>query len=417
MIAEIITIGDEILIGQIIDTNSAWMAQQLNAAGIEIYQITSVHDKKEHIINALSAAEKKVDLVLLTGGLGPTRDDITKNTLCAYFNTHLEFHPPTFDQIKERFLRRGFPVNKLDHDQALVPANSTVIPNHKGTAPGIWFEKESTLFISMPGVPYEMEEMMTREIIPRLIATGRTKTILHKTILTQGVGESMLAERLEKWENELPFHISLAYLPNPMGLKLRLSASGDASRNLQPEIDQQVQKLLPLIADCFFGYDKDTLATVVGRLLLSKNATLSVAESCTGGNISHLITQTPGCSKWYQGSITAYNNSVKINCLGVSETTLEQSGAVSRETAAEMALGAKKYLQSDYSIATTGIAGPDGGSNEKPVGTVWIAIATPAKLICEKYVFGNDRERTIMRSSQTSLQLLRKLLSEELTII
>jgi nicotinamide-nucleotide amidase len=414
MKAEIITIGDEILIGQVIDTNSAWLAEQLNLAGIEVFQITSVHDDRDHIMEALANAERKVDLVLMTGGLGPTKDDITKKTLCDYFGTQLVFHEATFEQIRERFTKRGIDLNKLNRDQALVPEMCTVIHNIEGTAPGMWFERSGTIFVSMPGVPFEMKSMVTTQIIPRLLTSGKLKVIIHKTVLTQGVPESMLAIRLEEWENNLPSFIRLAYLPNPMSVRLRLSAIGSEVQLLKREMEHQVELLRQLLPTEIYGYDEDTMAGSAGNLLKEQKASLAVAESCTGGYISHLLTLTPGASGWYKGCITAYDNSVKLNVLGVSPETLTAYGAVSEQTVREMVLGVKKVLNSDYALATTGIAGPDGGSEEKPVGTVWIAAAGPTKFIAQKFVFGNNRERNILRSSQTALHLLRKLILSEL---
>jgi len=413
MLAEIITIGDEILIGQIVDTNSAWMAEQLNLIGIEVFQITSVHDEHEHILQALQDAEKRADVVLITGGLGPTRDDITKNSLCDFFGSSLIFHQPTFDQLQTRFTRAGIPVNRLNRDQALVPASCTVIPNLKGTAPGLWFEKNNTLFVSMPGVPFEMKDIMEKEILPRLKLSGKTIHILHKTILTQGVAESIMAERLHSWENSLPPAAKLAYLPSPMALRLRISITGNNSAEMEDQMKTAVDSLLPLIRDCMYGFDHDTLAGVIGKLLTEKQSRLSVAESCTGGNIAHLITLTSGSSQWFTGSVTAYSNEIKTGFLDVSPDTLRQFGAVSNQTATEMALGIKKRMKSDYAVATTGIAGPDGGSPEKPVGTIWISVAGPTKFICEKFVLTGDRERFIQRASQTALHLLRKLIVQE----
>lgn len=410
MKAEIITIGDEILIGQIIDTNSAWLAEQLNLVGIEVFQITSVHDDAQHIREALANAEQKVDLVLMTGGLGPTRDDITKNTLCDYFNTRLVFHEPTFEQIVERFTRRGIDVNRLNRDQALVPESCTVISNRAGTAPCMWFEQQQTIFVSMPGVPFEMKSIMTEEILPRLLKAQNMRAIVHKTVLTQGVPESMLAMRIEEWENSLPSHIKLAYLPNPMSVRLRLSATGSDKEVLMQEIENQIAKLQILLPDEIYGYNNDTMAVAVARLLKQKRAFLGLSESCTGGYIAHLLTLTPGASEWFKGSITAYHNDVKSSVLGVDAALIEMHGAVSEEVAIAMAQGARKALNSDYALATTGIAGPDGGSDEKPVGTVWIAVAGPEKYLAQKYVFGNNRERNIQRSSQTALQMLRRLL-------
>ncbi len=413
MKAEIITIGDEIVIGQIVDTNSAWISRQLNLAGIETSRIVSVRDRHDEITGALEVAGQRCDLVLITGGLGPTRDDITKASLCEFFGTTLVFHQPTFDHITRRFEKRGIPMNRLNRDQAMVPAACTVIPNLNGTAPGMWFEKENTIFVSMPGVPFEMEAMMTGEILPRINALGHTGAIYHKTILTQGVPESILAERLEAWETSLPPHIRLAYLPSPMAVRLRLSASGTDRETLEKETTEEINRLLPLIQDCHYGFDEETMALAVGKLLTGKQATLAVAESCTGGNISHLITLTPGSSAWYTGGITAYSNEVKTSLLGVNAETLSQHGAVSQETATEMARGIRKLLNTTYALATTGIAGPDGGTPEKPVGTVWISVAGPTKFFCEKYVFGNDRERNIIRASQTALQLLRKFIIQD----
>ncbi|VAW19902.1 ADP-ribose pyrophosphatase of COG1058 family / Nicotinamide-nucleotide amidase [hydrothermal vent metagenome] len=413
MKAEIITIGDEILIGQIIDTNSAWIAEQFNRAGIEVYQVTSVHDDYLHITEALKKAEEKVDLVIITGGLGPTKDDITKNTLCKYFGTKLVFHEPTFEKIKKRFANRNISMNKLNRDQALLPESCTILPNNAGTAPGMWFEKGDTIIVSVPGIPFEMKYLVTNEILPRLRGNGKLKAIYHKTVLTQGLPESMLAEKLSEWEDSLPGYIKLAYLPNPMAVRLRLSAIGDDGKMLRESVEKKIKELQQLIPENIYGYDDDRLAGVIGKLLVKKNASLAIAESCTGGYISHLITSTPGCSSYYKGSVTAYSNEVKENILEVSPNTLEEYGAVSKQVATEMALGVKKAIDTDYAVATTGIAGPGGGTEEKPVGTVWIAVATPAKTVAEKYVFGGNRERNIIRSAQTALQLLRKLVLKE----
>lgn len=413
MTAEILTIGDEILIGQIVNTNAAWIGQQLTLAGVEVIRHTAVGDGHAAILEALVMAQSRAGLVLITGGLGPTRDDITKKALCDHFGTGLVFHQPTFDQISERFLKRGIPLNRLNRDQALVPASCTVLANALGTAPGMWFEKEGVVFVSLPGVPFEMEGLMIREVLPRLATTGMTGAIWHRTVLTQGIPESVLAEKLEAWEIALPSQISLAYLPSPMAVRLRLTARGNDRELLRQEVDNQIASLKPLIGESIYGYDGDTMAGAIGRLLLPGGHTLAVAESCTGGYVSHLITLTPGCSAWYRGGVTAYSNELKTALLGVSPNTLEHHGAVSRETALEMARGARKHTGADFTLATTGIAGPDGGSPEKPVGTIWIAATGPAKFFCEKYVFGNDRERNILRASQTSLQLLRKLILEE----
>ena len=413
MKAEIITIGDEILIGQIVDTNSAWIAEQFNRSGIEIHQITSVHDDKKHIQEALKNAEEKVDLVILTGGLGPTKDDITKNVLCEYFNTKLIFHEPTFEHIKQRFKNRNIDLNKLNRDQALVPESCTVIPNTAGTAPGMWFEKNDTIFVSVPGVPFEMKNLIENEILPRLENNGKTKAIYHKTVLTQGVPESMLAEKIDKWEDALPENIKLAYLPNPMAVRLRLSAIGEKKTLLKKQVESEIEKLREIIPENIFGYDADTLAGVIGKLLKENGKTLAVTESCTGGYISHLITSVSGSSTYFKGAITAYSNEIKEKMLEVKPKTLQENGAVSEQVAREMVLGVKGNMNADYAISTTGIAGPEGGTTDKPVGTVWIAVAGENKVLAEKYVFGDNRERNIIRSSQTALQMLRRLILKD----
>jgi nicotinamide-nucleotide amidase len=408
MKAEIITIGDEILIGQIVDTNAAWIAEQFNLSGIEIYQITSVHDDRRHIREALKNAEEKADLVILTGGLGPTSDDITKHALCDYFNTKLVFHEPTFQQIKQRFKNRNIDLNKLNRDQALIPEGCTVLPNKVGTAPGMWFEKNDTIFVSVPGVPFEMKYLVEKEILPRVQHNGKTKAIFHKTVQTQGLPESMLARRIETWETSLPKNIKLAYLPSPLSVRLRLSAVGNNLNELKEEVQHEIERLKQIIPDHIFGFDNETLAEVIGRMLLKNGQSLAVAESCTGGYISHLITSVAGSSGWYKGGITAYSNEIKQNLLDVSAKSLEKHGAVSEQVVLEMAAGARKKLNADFAVATSGIAGPTGGTEEKPVGTVWIAVAGTDKTVAEKFVFGDNRERNIIRSSQTALQLLRR---------
>ncbi len=414
MKAEIITIGDEILIGQIIDTNSAWIAEQFNLNGIEIFQITSVHDDHNHIMEALKKAEEKVDLVILTGGLGPTKDDITKHSLCEYFGSQLIVHEPTFEHIKARFTKFRIDMNKLNRDQALVPDNCTVLPNLAGTAPGMWFEKNDTIFVSVPGVPFEMKYLVGHEILPRLVNNQKVKAIYHKTVLTQGLPESMLAEKIENWESSLPANIKLAYLPSPMGVRVRLSAIGNNKSELEKLVEHEIQKLHEIIPDNIYGYNDETLAEVIGRILKVNGKTLAVAESCTGGFVSHLITSVPGSSAYYRGSVTAYSNQVKEKILGVKVSALQQYGAVSEEVAKEMALGVKQALNADIAVSTTGIAGPDGGSEEKPVGTVWIAVSTEKSTIAQKFVFGGNRERNITRTAQTALQMLRKILLKEL---
>jgi nicotinamide-nucleotide amidase len=413
MKAEIITIGDEILIGQIVDTNSAWMGQQLNLHGIEVYQVTSVHDQHDHILKAFQEAENRVDLVLITGGLGPTKDDITKKCLCEYFDTELKFYPEVFEHVREMLSSRNVIVNQLNRDQALLPASCTVLHNSAGTASGMWFERNNTIFISMPGVPFEMEAIMTEEVFPRLVRLGITQSIVHKTVLTIGLPESMLAEKIEKWESALPGFIKLAYLPSPLMVRLRLSGYGNDEAFLNAEIEKQVSELITIIPENIFGFDEDNLALVIGKMLVETSQTLAVAESCTGGNIAHYITSNPGSSAFFQGGIVAYSNEIKNSFLDVSQAVINEYGAVSQEVAEGMALGALKRFKVDYSVATTGIAGPDGGTEEKPVGTVWIAVAGPSGVKSKMYIFKHNRERNIISTSQTALNMLRTLILNE----
>ncbi|MGE5426830.1 MAG: competence/damage-inducible protein A [Methylococcaceae bacterium] len=410
MKAEIITIGDEILIGQIVDTNSAWMGQHLNLHGIEVYQVTSVHDNHDHILAALANAEQNADLVLITGGLGPTKDDITKDSLCEYFDTELVFYPEVLEHVRSLLSSRNVTINKLNRDQAMLPASCNVLHNSAGTASGMWFERNGTIFVSMPGVPFEMEAIMTEEVFPRLIERGISQSIVHKTVLTIGLPESMLAEKIEAWENSLPSFIKLAYLPSPYSVRLRLSAYGDDKSMLEETINNKVDELLTIIPENIFGYDDDNMALAIGRMLLQNEQTLAVAESCTGGNIAHYITSNAGSSAYFKGGVVAYSNEIKNKLLNVPVDVIEAKGAVSKEVAEAMALGAMKVLNTDYALSTTGIAGPDGGSEEKPVGTVWIAAAGPNGVISEKYTFRHNRERNIIRSSQTALNLLRTLI-------
>lgn len=407
MKAEIITIGDEILIGQIVDTNSAWMGQQLNLLGIEIYQVTSVHDNREHILRSIDDASKNADLVLITGGLGPTKDDITKKCLCEYFDTELVFHPEVFEHVKSLLSSRNVVINQLNRDQALLPANCTVLHNTVGTASGMWFEKDGVIFISMPGVPFEMEAIMTEEVFPRLKQLGINQSIVHKTVLTIGLPESMLAEKIEKWEDALPENIKLAYLPSPMMVRLRLSGYGTDELALKAEIDKQVRTLETIIPEAIFGYDNDNLGIAVGKMLIASGKTMVTAESCTGGSIAQFMTSNPGSSAYFKGGVVAYSNEVKSKMLQVPAEVIEKHGAVSQEVAELMAVGARKALDADYSVATTGIAGPDGGSEEKPVGTVWIAVASSVGVLSNKYVFKHNRERNIIRSTHTALNMLR----------
>ena len=411
MRAEIITIGDEILIGQILDSNSAWMCEQLNMAGIEVHQTVSVHDDREHIIKALEEAEKHADLILITGGLGPTKDDITKKTLCDYFGCQLIMNESVLQHVKSLLSKRNVGMNGLNDAQALVPDKCTVLHNADGTAPGMWFEKGNTIFISMPGVPFEMKGIMINEVFPKL--RDHTHAIFHRTVLLYGIPESQLAEKIESWELSLPSFIKLAYLPSPAAMKLRLSAYGSNLDDLKKEVNNQIVELKKLVSDYFFGYDDDNLPGAVGNLLIKAKATISVAESCTGGYIAHLFTSNSGSSAYFTGNVTSYANEVKENVLGVEKHLLETVGAVSKEVAVQMAQGVKRLMNTDYAIAVTGVAGPDGGTPEKPVGTVWIAVVGKQNLVVEKFSFAQNRERNIIRSSYTAINLLRQMILEE----
>ncbi len=411
MLVEIITIGDEILIGQIVDTNSAWMGEQLNLIGIKVHQITSVSDNAEHIVKALDEAKSRVDIILITGGLGPTKDDITKHTLVEYFKTSLRFDENVFQHVKALFARFGREVTGVNLKQAEVPENCTIIHNANGTAPGMWFEHEEKIFISMPGVPYEMKKMMGAEILPRLKKKFSLPTIVHRTILTQGIGESFLSEIIAEWENSLAEkNIKLAYLPSPGMVRLRLSTSGNNETTLLEAVEEKVEELNKLIPQHIYGYEKDTMEQIVGRLLKEKKQTLSLAESCSGGLIAHLVTSVPGSSAYFMGGVVSYSYESKTNMLGVTTETLEKYGAVSEEVVTQMAVGAKQKFNTDWAISASGIAGPDGGMEGKPVGTVWIAVAGPNGVKAKKFQFGGDRERNIAVTAITALNMLRKAL-------
>ena len=410
MTAEIITIGDEILIGQIVDTNSAWIAEQLNLIGIKILQKTSVGDDKNAILKALSDASKRVELVFITGGLGPTKDDITKQTLCEYFNTKLVFNEQVFNDVEDIFVKRNLPMIESNRQQAELPENCNVIRNFKGTAAGMWFKRNCIEYISMPGVPFEMKAMMETSILPLIQEKFELPVILHRTILTYGIGESFLAERIEKWENNLPDNIRLAYLPSPEHLRLRMSIYGNDETLLSKTLDEQEVLLKSYLEKEIFGYGKQTLEEVVGLILKSRKATISTAESCTGGNIAHLITSISGCSSYFKASVVAYSNEIKANVLAVNPSDIDKYGAVSEEVVKQMADGAMRIFNTDYAIATSGIAGPDGGTIEKPVGTVWIAVASKDRTWAGKFIFSNDREINIRRASSTALDCLRRFL-------
>jgi nicotinamide-nucleotide amidase len=408
---EIITIGDEILIGQIVDTNSAWMATELNKCGFELAQITSVHDNENHIIESLKLALERANVVLITGGIGPTKDDITKQTLCKFFNTKLIFEESIIKNIEKLFSTRpNFVINELTRLQAMVPENCTVIQNLVGTAPVTWFEKEGKVIVSMPGVPYEMKNVMSSEIIPRLQKHFKTPVLLHKTVQVYGYGESSLALLIANWENELPDYISLAYLPNSGIVKLRLSGVSEDILALEFAMNQQIAKLSQLLGNAIVAFEDIPIEKLVGNLLKSKGLMVSTAESCTGGNIAHQFTTIPGSSEFFKGSVVAYSNEVKTNVLQVSAEDLEKYGAVSQAVVEQMAINIRKLLKSDISVATSGIAGPTGGTVEKPIGTVWISVSSNDKILSREFRFGALREQNIIRATQAALLMLKEII-------
>ena len=413
ILAEIITIGDELLIGQVIDTNSAWLGQKLNEIGIKVKQITTVSDDRDHLLKAFAEAQGRADLVLITGGLGPTKDDLTKKTLCEFFGVGLVFHSPSFEIISELFKSRGREITETNKLQAMVLENCSVLINKNGTAPGMWIEHNQTIFISMPGVPNEMKGLMENEVIPRFKERFKLDPILHRTLLTQGIGESFLSDLIEKWELALPSYIKLAYLPGAGILRLRLTANGKSEALLNTELDNQIKELKVIAGEFIFGYESDSLEEIIGKLLVESNKTLGTVESCTGGFLAHKITSISGSSAYYQGSILPYSNTLKMALLNVEKNLIDKHGAVSKEVVSMLAENGKKILNTDYCIATSGIAGPTGGSEEKPVGTVWIAIAHPAGTLVWKVLLGSNRIRIISETALHALNGLRKLILQQ----
>jgi nicotinamide-nucleotide amidase len=409
---EIITIGDEILIGQIVDTNSAWMSVELNKAGFEIVQITSVHDDAAHIVASLDLALERADVVLFTGGIGPTKDDITKQTLSRYFGMQLVFNDEVYKNIEQVLTQRSRAVNELTRTQAFVPDGCTVIQNRVGTAPVTWFEKNGKVIVSMPGVPNEMKHIMSTEVIPRLSQRYKTPTIIHKNVIVQGYPESALAMKIADWENALPADIHLAYLPNYGIIKLRLSGVSEDPLALEFSINQQIAGLTEILADAIVAYDDTPVEEMIGNLLTTKGMTLSTAESCTGGFIAHKITTVPGSSKYFKGSVVSYSNEVKVNVLNVLSDDIQLHGAVSRQVVEQMADNVRRLLKTDYALATSGIAGPDGGTAEKPVGLVWISVSSPKGVVSREFKFGNVRIQNIERTAQTAMLMLKEVIEE-----
>ncbi|MGV3460145.1 MAG: competence/damage-inducible protein A [Flavobacterium sp.] len=411
MKAAVVTIGDEILIGQIVDTNSAYIAAALDKIGIGVYEMLSVSDDAHHILSTFAALQNKVDVVIITGGLGPTKDDITKKTFCEYFDDSLVVNEQVLEHVVhliEKVMKR--PASQVNKDQALVPSKCTVLFNNAGTAPGMWMEKGNTVYISLPGVPYEMKGLMKDEVIPRLAEKFERPFIFHKTILTYGQGESHIAERIEQWEDNLPPFIKLAYLPAPGRVRLRMSARGNDEPVLKNALEAETAKLAEIIGDVIVGYDEaETLEVVVGRLLAEKGLTVAAAESCTGGGIAKAITSVPGASAYFKGGVVAYKEDIKKQLLEISADLIDNHSVVSNEVAETMAVNAKRIFSTDYAIATTGNAGPskDVGTNAE-AGTVYIAVATPGGVVSEKFEFGQPREKVIERAVNKALEMIYK---------
>ncbi|WP_024481507.1 competence/damage-inducible protein A [Cellulophaga baltica] len=415
MNAEIITIGDEILIGQIVDTNSTFIGKELNKIGVSVYQITSIQDEKSHILQALKDAESRVDIVIITGGLGPTKDDITKHTLCEYFDDSLVQNEMVLDHVKELFKKyiSTSPLLQVNIDQALVPSKATILHNANGTAPGMWMTKNNTVFVSLPGVPFEMKYLITNEVVPKIQKEFNRPFILHKTIITYGIGESALADRISEWEEGLPSSIKLAYLPSLGMVRLRLSAKGAVQEGVEAVMASETKKLYLLIDDVIYGEEDDEIIeAVIAKLLTSKKMTLSLAESFTGGTISEHLTAIPGASAYFKGCLVSYATEVKINVLNVPKEVVKMHSVVSAQVAEAMAINIRKLLKSDFSIATTGNAGPTKGDSNEEVGSVFIAVATPKGVYSEKFMMGSQRERVVQKSVNKALEMLQKEISK-----
>lgn len=408
MKAAVVTVGDEILIGQITDTNSGYIAKALDKIGIGVFEMLSISDDRRHILDTLAFLQNRVEVVIITGGLGPTKDDITKKTLCEYFDDHLVINEDVLEHVIafiEKAMQR--PASQMNKDQALVPSKSIVLHNAVGTAPGMWMKRGDTVYISLPGVPYEMKHIIDNEVVPKLISEFERPYIIHKTIMTYGQGESLVAERIEPWENNLPDFIKLAYLPAPGRVRLRLSARGVDESLLRGRIETETVALSALIGDIIVGYDEDdTIEVVLGRLLKQKGLTLSTAESCTGGRIAQMLTSIAGASAYFKGSMVTYATEAKINILGVPGALIEEHSVVSAAVAEAMAANAKKMFNADYAIATTGNAGPDKGEAAVEVGTVYIAIATPTSVYSKKLELGQPREKVIDRAAGKALEMI-----------
>jgi len=408
MLAEIITIGDEILIGQIVDTNSVFIGKELNKIGVSVYQITSIQDDKKQILTTLKEASKRADIVIITGGLGPTKDDITKHTLCEYFNDTLIENKLVLNHVKALFKKYSKkPILDVNKKQALVLSKANVLHNKKGTAPGMWIKDDKAVYVSMPGVPFEMKYLMQAEVLPRIVSEFNRPYIIHKTYVTYGIGESSLAKKIEAWENQLPNHIKLAYLPSYGSVRLRLSAKGTDEQELKKSVEEESKKMLPLIDEHIFGEEnEEKIEDLIAKLLTKKGLTLATAESFTGGKIAETLTAMSGASKYFKGSIVSYATEAKINVLGVDEKIINKHSVVSEEVAKEMATNARKLLKTDFAIATTGNAGPTKGDSDAEIGTVFIAIASSKGVFASKFLQGSQRERIVGKSVNKAFELL-----------
>lgn len=405
--AKIITIGDELLLGQVVNTNASWLGEQLNLNGFQLVSVLTIGDGEKDILDALNACSN-VDIVIITGGLGPTADDITKPTLCKYFNTEMVLNEDALENINEIFRLRGYQMSERNRLQAFIPKSCTYIPNRFGTAPCMWFEKDGSVYISMPGVPFEMKSIFKTELVERLKNHFKPTPYGRRVVMTTGIGESFLADKIKDWEESLPDFMSLAYLPQYGMVRLRIDARHEDECFMQKSLDCEVEKLKKIIPDNIFACDDKPISEVVVEMLKERKQTLATAESCTGGSIAKMITAIPGCSTIYKGSVVSYATEVKENILKVNHSDVERHTVVSREVAEQMAVGVREIMNVDYALATTGIAGPDGGSEENPVGTVWIALATAKGVISQRYNFGKDRNNNIERSCITALEMLRQ---------
>ncbi len=409
MLAEIITIGDEILIGQIVDTNSAIIARELNKIGVSVYQITSVQDEKEHILTALREAEARVQVVIITGGLGPTKDDITKHTLCEFLQDTLVQDREVLAHIEALFRNYiSTPISEVNRKQALVPSRAEVLYNSYGTAPGMWMKNNGTVFVSLPGVQFEMRQLLTDKVIPKICDTFERPFIVHRTFLTYGLGESAIAERIEDWEDKLPPYIKLAYLPNLGKVRLRLTAKGTAREELVSSVDLAAKELYRLIGDLIHGEEEDHIEASIAKILTKKGMSLATAESFTGGRIAEQLTAIPGASAYFKGSVVSYATQVKIQLLQVPEALIEKHSVVSAEVASVMASSVRTMMNAHFAVATTGNAGPTKGDSDADIGTVYIAIATPEQVFAERFQMGNHRERIVQKSVHKAFEMLLK---------